>query len=86
MRLMYLLSIAAASRSILLSAAYFVPDDLSVQMLVAARKRGVRVVIIMPGPNIDAEITRKASRRAGGRCSRRASRSASTSPRCTTAR
>ena len=55
-RMMYLLSIAAASRSILLSVAYFVPDDLSVQMLVEARKRGVRVVIITPGPKIDVEI------------------------------
>ena len=61
-RMMYLLSIAAASRSILLSAAYFVPDDLSVEMLVEARKRGVRVEIITPGPKIDVEMTRKASR------------------------
>ena len=30
--------------------------------LVAARKRGVKVQIIVPGPLIDAEITRKASR------------------------
>ena len=61
-RMMYLLSIAAASRSILLSAAYFVPDDLSVEMLVEAKKRGARVEIITPGPKIDVEITRKASR------------------------
>jgi cardiolipin synthase len=61
-RMMYLLSIAAASRSILLSQAYFVPDDLSVEMLVEARKRGVRVEVIVPGPKIDVELTRKASK------------------------
>ena len=61
-RLMYLLSIASARQSILLSASYFIPDDLSVATLVAARKRGVKIQIIVPGPLIDAEITRKASR------------------------
>lgn len=61
-RMMYLLSIAAASRSILLSAAYFVPDDLSVEMLVEARKRGARVEIIVPGPKIDVQLTRWASK------------------------
>ena len=61
-RMMYLLSIAAASRSILLSAAYFVPDDLSVEMIVEARKRGARVEIIVPGPITDAEVTQWASK------------------------
>jgi cardiolipin synthase A/B len=61
-RMMYLLSIAAARQSILLSASYFVPDDLSVQMLVEARRRGVQIAIIVPGPIMDVEITRKASR------------------------
>ncbi len=49
-RLMYLLSIAAARRSVLLANSYFVPDDLSVRTLVAARRRGVDVQIIVPGP------------------------------------
>ena len=61
-RLMYLISIASARKSIRLAASYFVPDDLSVEMLVDARKRGVAVEIIVPGPKIDAEVTRKASR------------------------
>jgi cardiolipin synthase A/B len=61
-RMMYLLSIAAARESILLSASYFVPDDLAVRMLVEARRRGVRVDILVPGPKIDVELTRKASR------------------------
>ena len=62
-RLMYLLSIAAARRSILLANSYFVPDDLSVRAFIAARRRGVDVQIIVPGPEIDSEVTRAASRR-----------------------
>ncbi|MEJ8815886.1 phospholipase D-like domain-containing protein [Variovorax ureilyticus] len=60
--LMYLLSIAAASHTIDLSSAYFVPDDLTVEALVAAMKRGVRVRIITPGPIIDSQTVRSASR------------------------
>ncbi len=66
-RLMYLLSIASARSRILISNSYFVPDDLSVETLVAARKRGVDVQIIVPGGNIDTEITRKASRSRWGK-------------------
>ncbi len=62
MQLMYLLAITAAVKSIHLSSAYFVPDDLSLKALVAAAKRGVRVQIIAPGEHMDAETVRKASR------------------------
>lgn len=62
MMLMYLLSIAAAERTIDLSAAYFVPDKLTRHALIDALKRGVKVRIIVPGPHNDAEIVRKASR------------------------
>ncbi|MBL8115027.1 MAG: cardiolipin synthase B, partial [Acidobacteria bacterium] len=61
-RLMYLLSISSARKSIRIAASYFVPDDLAVEMLVAARKRGVRVEVIVPGKEIDTELVRKASR------------------------
>ena len=61
-RLMYLLSIACARRRLLIANSYFVPDDLSVEALAAARKRGVDVEIIAPGTKIDSELTRKASR------------------------
>lgn len=61
-RLMYLLSIASATKSIRLQAAYFVPDDMAVETLVAARKRGVKIEIIMPGPQTDSEIVQGASR------------------------
>jgi cardiolipin synthase A/B len=66
MQLLYLLSIASAARSIELSAAYFVPDDNEVRMLVAAAKRGVRVRIIVPGPQTDSPIVRRASRSTWG--------------------
>jgi len=66
MHLMYLLSIAAASRSIDLSSAYFVPDDLTVGALVAALQRGVRVRIITPGTTIDSVVVRAASRASWG--------------------
>lgn len=62
MELMYLLMIAAAVRSIELSSAYFVPDELARDALVASLRRGVRVRIITPGPYIDRETVRRASR------------------------
>ena len=62
MHLMYLLSIAAARRSIDLSMAYFVPDDLSRDALVSAMKRGVRLRIIVPGRKTDAALVRSAGR------------------------
>jgi len=62
MQLMYLLSIAAARKSVVLSASYFVPDNVEVKTLVEALKRGVKVKIIVPGPHIDTAIVRRASR------------------------
>jgi cardiolipin synthase A/B len=62
MKLMYLLAITAAKRSINLSSAYFVPDTLSRDALVAAIKRGVKVRIVTPGPHTDQETVRRASR------------------------
>lgn len=62
MQLMYLMSITAAAKSIRLSMAYFVPDNVAVSTLVDALKRGVKVQIILPGPLIDTKIVRRASR------------------------
>ena len=62
MHLMYLMAIAAAERSIDLVAAYFVPDDLIIKALLAARHRGVRVRVILPGKHIDSETVRLASK------------------------
>jgi cardiolipin synthase len=60
-RLLYLFSIAAAKKSIRLSHSYFVPDNLAIDMLVAARNRGVKIEIITPG-RIDWNIVRRAAR------------------------
>ena len=62
MHLMYLMSIAAAERSIDLQAAYFVPDPLIMKALLAARQRGVRVRVVVPGKFIDSDTVRLASR------------------------
>ena len=62
MHLMYLMSIAAAQHTIDLEAAYFVPDDLMIKALVAARHRGVRLRVIVPGKHIDSATVRLASK------------------------
>lgn len=62
MELMYLLSLAAAKHNVYIGSAYFVPDDLTMNSLIDARRRGVRIQIIVPGPNIDVKIVRRASR------------------------
>lgn len=61
-RLMYLLSIAAARKSIRLSMPYFVPGALMTQQLLDACHRGVKVEIIVPGARTDTPIVRHASR------------------------
>ena len=66
MHLMYLMAIAAAEESIDLSASYFVPDPLIVSALLAARKRDVRIRILLPGPYIDSEAVRFASKATWG--------------------
>ena len=62
MELMYLLVISAASQSIDLSMAYFIPDAMARDTIVEALKRGVRIRIITPGPTSDVEVARRASR------------------------
>ena len=86
MQLMYLMAITAARTSIHLSSAYFVPDELAVHALAAAARRGVKVQIITPGGEIDAELVRRASRARWGRCSKPVSPSPNTSRPCFTAR
>ena len=56
------MAVAAAERTIDLAAAYFVPDDLLIGAMVAARERGVRVRILLPGPHIDSETVRISSK------------------------
>ena len=62
MHLMYLMGIAAAEQSIDLQASYFVPDALIHKALIAARQRGVRIRILVPGKHIDSDTVRLASK------------------------
>ena len=66
MHLMYLMSITSARKTIDLSAAYFVPDELTIRTLIEAAKRGVRVRILMPGKIIDSDLVKAASRERWG--------------------
>ncbi len=66
MHLMYLMSIAAAEKSIDLAAAYFVPDPLVIGALIGARERGVRVRVLLPGEEIDSAAVRVSSRATWG--------------------
>jgi cardiolipin synthase len=60
-RLGYLFAIATARKSIDIAHAYFVPDDLAIEMLLEARKRGVRVRVVVPAYN-DSRIGRATAR------------------------
>ncbi|AXE98288.1 cardiolipin synthase [Paraburkholderia hospita] len=66
MQLMYLMAITAATHSIHLASAYFVPDKLTINAIVEAAKRGVDVRIITPGKHIDTHTVREASRACWG--------------------
>jgi cardiolipin synthase len=60
-RLMYLMAIGAARRSVRIGNAYFLPDRALVESLASAAGRGVRVEVIVPGPVTDARIVNDAS-------------------------
>lgn len=66
MRLMYLMAITAAEQSIDIEAAYFIPDPLMSRELIKARKRGVRIRILLPDKHLDSETVRIATKRAWG--------------------
>lgn len=66
MQLMYHLAITAAERSIDLSVAYFVPDDLTRKLLMDALARGVRLRLVTPGEHTDTETVKAASRATWG--------------------
>ena len=66
MHLMYLMAIASAEKSIDLAASYFVPDPLIISALLAARERGVRIRVLLPGPHIDSATVRISSRATWG--------------------
>lgn len=57
----FLLAISSARRTIFITNPYFVPDDTMEDALTAAVRRGVRVVVLVPGV-IDHNLVRQASR------------------------
>ena len=57
-RLMLLVSIAAARKHIRIANAYFIPDALTMATLLEARERGVKIEIIVPGSDTDAQLVR----------------------------
>ena len=60
-RISYLLAIASARKTIDIEHAYFIPDDLAVEMLLEARQRGVKIRVIIPEKN-DSRFGRAAAR------------------------
>lgn len=66
MQLMYQLAMTAADRSIDLSMAYFVPDEVSRKIMLEALHRGVRIRLITPGEITDTETVAAASRATWG--------------------
>ncbi len=66
MRLMYLTAITAAERQIDMEAAYFVPDRLMIREMIGARRRGVRIRLLVPGSHIDSKVVGIASKHEWG--------------------
>lgn len=62
MHLMVLLALTASQTSIDIENAYFVPDKLTVDALLDASRRGVRIRIVVPGRHSDAPLGRWAAR------------------------
>lgn len=61
-QILYSVALSAAERTIEIANSYFVPNDASVDLLVAAAQRGVNVRILVPGEINDLPVTK-----AGGR-------------------
>jgi len=61
-KLLYIISIVSAVKSIYIANAYFVPDADTIRALEGAVRRGVDVRVIVPGEFTDVPIVRQASR------------------------
>ncbi|PYM15574.1 MAG: cardiolipin synthase B [Candidatus Rokuibacteriota bacterium] len=59
---LFVLAVAGARRTVYVTNPYFVPDDALANAFKAAARRGVRVVVLVPGI-IDHELVREAGRR-----------------------
>ena len=65
-RLMFLYMLECSRKSLDISAAYFIPDDLVREALLEARERGVAIRVILPGRNNDVRAVTHASRELWG--------------------
>jgi cardiolipin synthase len=61
-KLLYIISIVSATKSIYINNAYFVPDPDTLRALEGAVRRGVDVRVVVPGEYTDVPIVRQASR------------------------
>jgi cardiolipin synthase len=61
-KLLYIISIVSAQRSIYINNAYFIPDPDTLRALEGAVRRGVDVRVIVPGEFTDVPLVRQASR------------------------
>jgi cardiolipin synthase len=59
---LYSVAVAAAERTISISNSYFVPNDASLALLVAAARRGVSLRILVPGAINDLPVTKAGAR------------------------
>lgn len=60
--LMKVLAIAGAQSHIRIATPYFIPDDVILRQLIAARARGVNIDVLVPNEFVDINLTRYASR------------------------
>lgn len=70
-KLMFIVSIVSARKSIYINSAYFVPDTDTIRALEGAVRRGVDVRVIVPGEYTDVPIVRHAGRLFYGQLLRR---------------
>jgi cardiolipin synthase A/B len=61
-KLLYIISVVSATKSIYISSAYFIPDRDTLRALEGAVRRGVDVRVIVPGDFNDLPVVRQASR------------------------
>jgi len=61
-KLLYIISVVSATKSIYVSNAYFLPDKDTLRALEGAVRRGVDVRVIVPGEDTDVPVVRQASR------------------------
>ena len=62
MHVMLMTALAAAQDHIRIGTAYFVPDEIAIAQLLAARQRGVAIDILVPGDHTNKDLVRHASR------------------------